>query len=117
MNNEEQPKTKVCKRCGQELPVEYFSKNNAMKDGLQSYCKDCTKELVKQSRERNKENLIKMAKGEEGDGTEKDQRSDTWEKKSEARARLDVLPDSELLAELRRRGYIGKIYKKIQVIL
>lgn len=117
MNNEEQPKTKVCKKCGQELPVEYFSKNNAMKDGLQSYCKDCQKVQVKESRERNKENLLKMARGEVGNGSEKDQREGIWEKKSEARACLDALPDSELLAELRRRGYIGKIYKKIQVIL
>ena len=115
--NEEQPKTKVCKRCGQELPVEYFSKNRAAKDGLQNYCKDCQKAKVRESRERNVANLLKMAKGEPGDGTEKDQRSDIWEKKSEARACLDVLPDSELLAELRRRGYIGKIYKKIQVVL
>ena len=117
MENNEQPKTKVCKRCGQALPVEYFSKNNAAKDGLQLYCKDCQKALVKASRERNVANLLKMARGEAGGDTEKDQRSETWEKKSEARACLDVLPDSELLAELRRRGYIGKIYKKIEVVL
>lgn len=112
MSNE-QPKTKVCKRCGQELPVEYFSKNKATKDGLQLYCKDCQKETVRLSRERNAKNLLK-AHGvvEEADG-----REETWEKKSEARATLDVLPDSELLAELRRRGYAGKIYKKIQVIV
>lgn len=117
MKNNEQPKTKVCKKCGQELPVEYFGKNNSTKDGLQIYCKDCQKALVKKSRERNKENLLKMARGEDGNGAEKDQREDMWEKKSEARACLDVLPDSELLAELRRRGYIGKIYKKIEVVL
>ena len=116
MSNE-QPKTKICKKCGQELPIEYFGKNRATKDGLQIYCKDCQKAQVYQSRERNKENLIKMAKGEDGNGVEKDQREGIWERKSEARACLDVLPDSELLAELRRRGYIGKVYKKIKVVL
>ena len=117
MTTVEQPKTKVCKKCGQELPVEYFGKNSATKDGLQIYCKDCQKTWVKQKRERDKEKLIKMAKGEVVDKTEKDQRADTWDKKSDARACLDVLPDSELLAELRRRGYEGKIHKRIQVVL
>lgn len=116
MNNE-QPKTKVCKRCGQELPVEYFGKNRATKDGLQLYCKDCQKETVRLRRERDKENLLKMKQGEIDNEIEKDHREDIWENKSEARACLAVLPDSELLAELRRRGYAGKIYKKIQVIL
>ena len=115
--SDEQPKTKICKKCGQELPVEYFSKNRATKDGLQIYCKDCQKAQVYQSRERNKENLIKMAKGEDSNEVKKDQREGIWERKSEARACLDVLPDSELLAELRRRGYVGKVYKKIEVVL
>jgi len=116
MSNE-QPKTKVCKKCGQELPIEYFSKNRATKDGLQIYCKDCQKTWMNQKRERDKEKLIKMARGEAVDNIEKDQRTDMWDKKSDARACLDVLPDSELLAELRRRGYEGKIHKKIQVVL
>lgn len=111
--SDEQPKTKVCKRCGQELPVEYFSKNRATKDGLQLYCKDCQKETMRLARERNATNLLKA----HGVVEVKDGREETWEKKSEARATLDVLPDSELLAELRRRGYAGKIYKKIQVIV
>ena len=50
MENNEQPKTKVCKKCGQELPLEYFSKNTRAKDGLQIYCKDCQKALVKEKR-------------------------------------------------------------------
>ena len=113
----EQPKTKVCTKWGQELPVEYFNKNRATKDGLQTYCKDCQKAFVRMMRERNKENLIKMAHGEVVEDMEKDQREDIWEKKSEARACLDVLPDSELLAEIKRRGYIGRIYKRIEVVL
>ena len=115
--NEEQPKTKICKKCGQELPIEYFNKNRATKDRLQIYCKDCQKALVKQRRERDKENLIKMAQGELLNEEVKDNRDGTWEKKSEARACLDVLPDSELLAEIKRRGYVGRIYKKIEVVL
>jgi hypothetical protein len=33
--------TKVCTKCGRELPRTSFYVNNHMKDGLQSYCKEC----------------------------------------------------------------------------
>ena len=33
--------TKVCKRCGREMPLESFPKNNRSKDGHLSVCKDC----------------------------------------------------------------------------
>lgn len=41
-------KTKVCFKCGRELPVSEFHKNKATKDGLQSHCKECTKVYEKQ---------------------------------------------------------------------
>lgn len=115
--NSEQPKTKVCKKCGQELPLEYFSKNTRAKDGLQIYCKDRQKSLVKAKRERDKDNLRKICQEEINGNSEEDGRKNMWYEKAEARAYLAALPDSEILAELRRRGYAGKIYKKIQVIV
>ena len=84
----EQPKTKVCSKCERELPAEYFGKNTTTKSGLQSYCKDCQKEAVR----RRRESLL-------------------------ISERLYMLPDTELIAELRKRGYIGKIHKKIEVVL
>lgn len=38
--------TKVCSHCGRELPVENFNKNKAKKDGLQSVCRECHKEML-----------------------------------------------------------------------
>lgn len=35
--------TKVCRKCGQEKPYSEFHKG-ANKDGLSSYCKECTSE-------------------------------------------------------------------------
>ena len=35
--------TKVCPRCGRELPVTKFYKNKSRPDGLSSYCKECRK--------------------------------------------------------------------------
>lgn len=33
--------TKICKKCGKELPVDKFYKNKSQKDGVGYYCKDC----------------------------------------------------------------------------
>lgn len=37
--------TKVCSRCKKELPIEMFSKNKYNKDGMQSCCKVCKKQI------------------------------------------------------------------------
>ena len=42
--------TKICKKCGMELPLECFGKHKRMKDGLQPYCKECMKQYKKQYR-------------------------------------------------------------------
>ena len=39
-------KTKLCTRCGRELPVSNFSRRTKAKDGLQPYCKDCQRETA-----------------------------------------------------------------------
>lgn len=39
--------TKVCNKCGMELPVKYFSKKSKSIDGLQSCCKVCMKKYHK----------------------------------------------------------------------
>ena len=114
--SDEQAKTKVCKCCGQELPVEYFCKNRATKDGLQIYCKDCQKKKIAESRIRRKERTL-LAQAESLESEDCDQRKLTWDKKAEAKELLKTIPDSEILTEIRRRGYIGTIYKKIEVVL
>jgi 5-methylcytosine-specific restriction endonuclease McrA len=35
--------TKLCRKCGETKPCEYFSKLATRKDGLYSYCKTCTR--------------------------------------------------------------------------
>lgn len=37
----EQPKTKVCSKCGRELPITEFATNKTCKDGHIGRCKDC----------------------------------------------------------------------------
>lgn len=42
--------TKICKKCGRELPLECFGKDKRSKDGLQHWCKSCKKQHNKQYR-------------------------------------------------------------------
>lgn len=36
--------TKVCKKCGRELPISAFNKKASAKDGLQDMCRECHRE-------------------------------------------------------------------------
>lgn len=47
-------KTKTCTRCKKRRKVEQFYKDRTIKDGLSSWCKDCTKEYDRAYRERRK---------------------------------------------------------------
>lgn len=40
-------KTKICTKCGRELPFSEFSKGKTSKDGLYPYCKECVKSFSK----------------------------------------------------------------------
>ena len=46
--------TKVCNKCGRELPVSEFNKCSGSKDGLQWYCRDCSRTANQQSYEKKK---------------------------------------------------------------
>lgn len=56
--------TKVCSKCGRELPREMFFAKAGSKDGLQGYCKECTREASRQYYE--KRNTLSKFKREEG---------------------------------------------------
>lgn len=47
--------TKICSKCKEKKPVERFSKNKRLKDGLHSHCKDCMKKRHHDWREKNPE--------------------------------------------------------------
>lgn len=84
-------KTKKCSKCGRELPVtEFYVKSNAP-DGLQSWCKECSKRANKQSRKRESG----------GAGSEE----------------LKMYTSRQLMEELAKRGYRGELeyVKKINI--
>ena len=54
--------TKVCKKCGRELPISEFNKNKSKKDGLQSNCKECANQHRKQYYQENKKAIAEQRK-------------------------------------------------------
>lgn len=78
--------TKKCSRCGQEKPFADFYAAKRNKDGLQSYCKECQKQLGKENRQ--KKTVQSIVSGD---------------------SLLAGYTSRELIAELRRRGYRGEL--------
>lgn len=92
---EESKKTKVCKVCGKELPIELFRKNNKSKDGYTDTCFDCINVKIRAGFNKKKD-AQKKPKSEEPIRLE-----DTI-KMVDA---IDNIPDQALVNELRQRGY------------
>ena len=122
--NEKPMETKVCKTCGRTLPVSEFSACGLTADKLQPNCKQCMSE-------KQKGGWIKKAKAiveaEAQPITEPERIKPTvkpealkarLEKKNEApqadveSCNIGEIPNWILSAELRRRGYIVKVYKE-----
>lgn len=49
--------TKQCSKCGRELPLSEFSKNKCTKDGVQYYCRECSRKFVRKWYEANLEKV------------------------------------------------------------
>ena len=78
-------KTKVCSRCGRELPLTEFPKNAQCRGGHSGICKKCKKEQVNDYRR----NLAEKAR------------------LYDMRGGLKDYTPRELMLELKRRGYEG----------
>lgn len=74
--------TKHCTRCGRDLPLDEFYKRSDSKDGLQRFCKSCMNKANMENRERKKEPTDNP---------------------------LASFKPRQLMEELARRGYKGKL--------
>ena len=54
MDPETKPETKVCSKCGRELPITEFGLNKNLKDGHIAKCKDCTNASARENYARRK---------------------------------------------------------------
>lgn len=101
------PQTKVCKKCGRELPLEAFCKHPKSADGLHSLCRECKKQgmLDYYARMKKKENPEIPA-----EATQKGEKPQA-DKPEPAKDCVKNVKDKDLVAELRRRGYDVKATK------
>ena len=58
---EESAKTKVCKKCGRELPITEFALNKNLKDGHVGQCKDCINAYQRENYARKKGKTLARA--------------------------------------------------------
>lgn len=105
----EEIKTKVCSKCGRELPLSEFYKRKVSNDGLQSYCKECaikmSSEYAKKLRER------RTARKIEAERIVFDNKYKIYTCKE-----LAPFTPRELMLELKARGYTGDLlYQEIKV--
>lgn len=91
----EEKRTKVCKVCGKELPIEMFRKNNKSKDGYTDTCIECINVNIRAGFNK-KKGVQEKPKAEEPIRLE-----DTI-KMVDA---INNTPDQALVNELRQRGY------------
>ena len=54
--------TKICKKCGRELPLSEFYKSKTNKDGHMNACKECFKQQIKQYYQDNRDAIIEQQK-------------------------------------------------------
>lgn len=83
-----------CARCGEVKPLAEFNKNTYNNGGLSSYCKTCTKEY---------NHAYSRAKREE-------RKAEELKKLS-----LDAYADTDLIRELRARGWEGELYQRTRL--
>lgn len=57
----EEPKTKVCSKCGRELPITEFALNKRAKDGHIGQCKDCINAYLRERYARKKGKTLARA--------------------------------------------------------
>lgn len=93
------PITKVCKKCGRELPAEAFNRHAKSADGLQPYCKECQREVAKAG-------AAKAGRPKKAQPAP----APTCPNPS-----VKEIPDHDLAQELRRRGYDVKCSKTIEL--
>lgn len=97
----EEQHTKTCRVCGRTLPITSFNKSWKSADGHQHICKECNRAI-------SLTNLEKAHEALSGRGENRTRRPRRGIKRA---LTLADFTDSQLAAELNRRGYKGSISK------
>lgn len=101
--------TKLCKGCGRELPTTDFYTNNKAKDGLATYCKECSNRLSTEYARKRRER--KKAEARENERIEFEKKYKIYTDKE-----LAKFTPRQLILELKARGYVGTLlYEEVIV--
>ena len=106
----EVPTTKVCAKCGRELPVENFGHTKKNKNGLKSYCKDCENENSRKYRAQRYGQPKKERRPKRVDSPVINDLI------SQPVPALSTFTDEAIIAELRHRGWHGTITKDTVIL-
>ena len=94
--------TKVCTKCGRELPLENFYVNKSLKGGHDNTCKECKNTYAKEWQKKNKEK--KKAQKIEEERIEFEKKYKIYTNRE-----LAKFTPRELMLELKARGYEGEL--------
>jgi hypothetical protein len=94
--------TKVCRKCGRELPIDLFYPNKSLKGGYDNSCKECKNEYAKEWAKKNREKKKLQAK--ENERIEFEKKYKIYTNKE-----LAKFTPRELMLELKARGYVGEL--------
>lgn len=105
----EEIKTKVCSKCGRELPLSDFPTNNRMNDGKDHRCKECKSAYMKEWQKKNREKKKARKIEEERIAFESKYKIYTCKE-------LAPFTPRELMLELKARGYTGDLlYQEVKI--
>lgn len=115
------PKTKICSKCGRELPLIRFGKNASTKDGLQYWCKECQNRSVTAAKAKKRaaeDSFLGKPEPEPKPAplTEALQEVMEGPVPQPTPAALEGIDSVELVRELRARGYTVEASRPITVI-
>lgn len=94
--------TKICRKCGRELPIENFHINKSLKGGHDNTCRECKNAYSKEWAKKNREKKKLQAK--ENERVEFEKKYKIYTDKE-----LAKFTPRQLILELKARGYVGTL--------
>lgn len=98
---------KICRTCGRELTIDHYYRNTRLKSGYYTECKDCFEKSRAKYRNRLRQEK-QEAKAAEKNSVVAPKPTVAASTSTAVKALADYTP-RELMAELARRGYTGKL--------